>query len=1051
MIKNLDEIKGKSDIISIIGRHLTLQKAGVNQTACCPFHDEKSPSFTVNPRKQYFHCFGCGKSGDVFDFISNYLHLDFVEAVEYVAKEVGERVEFDQAREKSRADYQVSREAKDAQRMIVADVAKFYRVNTWGRTPPSMWEQIEIDGRVYKGETVEKFGICYAPQNALYRATVDTPGRFVLEHLVNAGLVKRNSENGGYFDHFSNRTLFPLYDPQGGIVGFTGRKQADSSPKSAKYKNSDDSPLYNKSKHLYGLYQTGNFISRADLVYIVEGQHDLITMYENGIENVVATSGTALTADHGRLITRYADIAVLMFDGDAAGIKAANRAVETLCGMLSLKVCILTDPDRPDDKIDPCDFIRKKGIDAFWEYTANHTQDAILWAIMKEYDANDLDKQQHAYQVAARILCNLTQLKRDVYLRELTTKKRMGNVRKMLEEAIDQYLSENAPARAFTNAQQDQISKFGIYVSNKQYFTPIDDGKGIPVSNFWIKSMLLIDGNASSERVIHIENIKGVSITSRIKSEIFTDLGAFKAWVEARGHFTLKVKAEGWNSIRDLVYDSMTVAYPITTLGHHREGFYTFKNGIFDGEVFQPANDLSVVQYNADHYLITASSNFDNVKADDGNERTVTSQSFMYKDVGHRYTLGEWGERLRDSYGTKTIAGMSYFMAALYRDILFERFTFFPHFNIFGVAGSGKNYFIESIMSAFGRVDPPVDLTSTTDKALPRIFGAVRNGLIWVDEYKNDLAPEMISALRGAYGASGRTTAEASMDNKTRRFQPRSGIIISGEHRPTKDPALYSRCCATETQSNTFSDGQRRRVDELRDLEQSGAYMGVTTHLLKYRNKIMTDYTTKYKEVRGILEEQTAGHNIMSRILQNWAVIATVPEILRDCGEHIPFKTHENLEFSIDRIIYQSSVIYQEDHLANFWRMVVYLLEDSKIRHNVDVIVQTMSSFKIWGKTSRDKVQYTTPDGNNAKFLFIRLTRVHPLYMQHVAMQSRSTGMAIGTLEHYITTCKWFIGKAIKRFDDQSCACFVLRLEEDFPVDFPMTMDIKETPFDPEI
>lgn len=1055
MIKNLQTIKEKSNIVNIISRFIEVHESGSSAKACCPFHGEKTPSFNISHKKQVYHCFGCGKSGDVFQFVEDMMKVEFVEAVEYVAKEVGERVEYEKGRENFRQEYAAAKDTKDLLIRITDEVHKFYTHNTWGHTPPFSFDRIDIDGRDYKGETIDEFKLCYAPTNVLYKAAKD--GRFSIDDLEKAGFISKSDRTGGYYDYFSNRTLFPLFDPSGKVIGFTGRKQPDSPEKSAKYKNSPDSAIFNKSKFLFGLHQNGNTISRMDTAYIVEGQHDLLTMYEAGIKNVVATSGTALTAHHAKLLNRYCDSAVLLFDADEAGLKATIRGVEVLAEVMNVKVChLVTEQERIAYDVlkgytpDPCDYIRQRGVEAFRDTVKENTQDGIIWAIMRNWDKNDLERQQQCYAIAARILSKVSLLKRDMYIRELSTKNRMGiGVKKILEEQVNLYLSEHFQKSSFTREQQDQITKYGIYVSNKQYYRPLNDGEGVPISNFFIRSMLLIDGNSSSERVIEMENNEGLKVIARIKSEVFTELGSFRAWSESRGNFFLDIEAKMWSNIRKLIYSQMTVAYPITILGHHRAGFYTFRNGIYDGEVFQPANDMGVVQAGSDHYIITASANFDNSKADDGNDKNINSTFLLYNNNGgHRYSFNEWGEMMRTCYGTKAIPGMSYFAASLFRDIIFERFTYFPHFNVFGVKGSGKNYFIESLMSCFGRVEPPVDLSSVTDKALPRIMGAMRNSLAWFDEYKNETQPEIISVLRGAYGASGRTTAEKSMDNNTRRFQPRSGLIISGEHRPTKDIALYSRCCAVETQSSVFTADQIRITEKLKELEQSGAMVEVTLYLLRYREYIHRNFYNKFRDIRNGLLDLTAGKSVESRILANWAVISTIGECLRDAGEKVPWELHEMLDIAVERIIYQSSIVTSEDHLANFWRIAAYLLEDNKVYHNHDIIVQAQKSVKIWGKSSRETIEYSTQDGENAKFIYLRLTKLHPLYMQYMQMQNRSNGMQIGTLEHYITTSKWYVGKCKKKFKDEAQICYVLRADNDFPVEFMYSKDVAEdSPF----
>lgn len=1039
MIQNLQEIKERSDIVAIIQRNVDLQKAGASYKGCCPFHEEKSPSFTVSARKQAYHCFGCGASGDVFEFVAKHLRVEFVEAVEYVAKESGVRVEYAKGRETARKEYEESKSVREGLQAINEDVLQFYFHRTWW-IPPFVFDQINVDGRTYTPATIDAFKLCVTTGNSLYQASLDK--RFKLEDLKSAGLVHQSEKTGGYYDHFIDRTLFPIRDQQGRVAGFTGRKLADGDPKIAKYKNSQDGPAFNKSKLLYGLYENGAHIARTNSVYVVEGPHDMLTMWENGIRNAVATNGTALTVDHAKILARFADNVTLLFDGDSAGQKAANRAIDVLVGHVAIKVAVLP------DGLDPCDFIRQRGNDEFFALVATEAKDAITWAIMADWSKEDLDAQKRCYEVAGRLLSKMSEINREIYIKELTRRTNMGAVKKLLTDHIDEYLADNAPKSAFSREQQDSISRYGVYQSERKYFVPIDDGKGVPISNFYIKSMLLIYGNNINERIVEIENVNGYKVIDRIPSEKFTDLGQFKSWVESRGHFILKIKPEQWTNIRDMVYEKMITSYPITVLGYHKEGFYTFRNGVFDGDIFQPCDDRGVVQVGSDHYILTMAASMGVERADDGAD-TITNATFLtYQRPNHSLTLTEWYNMLTEAYGPKTMAAMAYYMAALFRDIVFDAFTYFPHLNVFGVKGTGKNYFIESIMSAFGRVEAPTDLTSATDKALPRVMAGVRNALVWFDEYKNDLSPDVISVLRGAYGASGRTTANKTLDNSTVRFQPRSGIIISGEHRPTRDIALYSRCLALETKTASFTPEQSQITQRLKQLEQTGCITSITLSLLKHREAFAKGFYNQFLRVQRDMHDVLRGGRVESRILNNWCVVLAAGETLREAGVEIPWDYWVFLDFCYERVLYQSNIVNDEDHLATFWRMVAFLLEDHKIQHNEDIVVQKMSAFKIAGDSSRDLKNYETPDKQDHTFIFIRLTRIHQLYLNIMAQQRGAAGLGLGTLEHYMRNSPWWIGKTKKRFSGDAQWCYAFKPDAAFPVDFSLTKDVNTSPFD---
>ena len=348
----VERIKDRADIVQIIGECVDLKKSGTRFLGRCPFHGEKTPSFTVHPGQQFFHCFGCGESGDVFSFVMKYHNFDFPAAL----KELARRYQIDLP-EKTRSPEEQQRQKKKAAMFAVnIKAADIYR-GFLQRAPAAASARQYLAKRGVSLAAQEKFGIGYAP------ATDKAGWEFLTNQLTEderglaeeLGLVVRK-EKGGFYDRFRDRILFPIADTSGRICGFGGRILGDGQPK---YMNSPDSILFNKSALLLGLYQQQEDIRRKKQVVLVEGNFDLVSLVDHGFGNVAAPLGTALTREQLRLLKRQATDIILLFDGDAAGLKAAVRAVPLfLAEQIAGKVALLPPGHDPDT------FVRQMGVSA---------------------------------------------------------------------------------------------------------------------------------------------------------------------------------------------------------------------------------------------------------------------------------------------------------------------------------------------------------------------------------------------------------------------------------------------------------------------------------------------------------------------------------------------------------------------------------------------------------------------------------------------------------------------------------------------------------------
>ncbi len=355
----IDDLLARLDIVDIIDARVKLKKKGKNYSACCPFHNEKTPSFSVSQEKQFYHCFGCGAHGNAIDFMMEYERLEFPEAIEELASFLGLEVQREQRQGGSFQSNQpkVSTEKKRNLYDLMGSISQFYRDQL--KQPKSKIAIDYLKDRGLSGQIVQKFGIGYvADEWDLVRKNFgQTPQ--TQEMLVDGGMLIEN-DKGNRYDRFRGRVMFPIHDRRGRVIGFGGRVIGDGTPK---YLNSPETPIFHKGKELYGLYEVMQAYREPPQILVVEGYMDVVALAQYGVDYSVASLGTSTTGDHVQLLFRQTNTVVCCYDGDRAGKEAAWRALENALQYLktgnTLKFLFLPDGEDPDS------YIRKYGKEAF--------------------------------------------------------------------------------------------------------------------------------------------------------------------------------------------------------------------------------------------------------------------------------------------------------------------------------------------------------------------------------------------------------------------------------------------------------------------------------------------------------------------------------------------------------------------------------------------------------------------------------------------------------------------------------------------------------------
>ncbi|MDH1561343.1 DNA primase [Pseudomonas sp. MDMC216] len=393
----IDDLLNRTDIVDVVSSRIQLKKTGKNYSACCPFHKEKTPSFTVSPDKQFYYCFGCGAGGNALGFVMDHDQLEFPQAIEELAKRAG----MDVPREESGRGHKPRQPVDSPLYPLLNAAAEHYR-QALKSHPQRKYAVDYLKGRGLTGEIARDFGIGFAPpgwDNLLKQLGADALQQKV---MIDAGLLIENAENGRRYDRFRDRIMFPIRDSRGRVIAFGGRVLGDDKPK---YLNSPETPVFHKGQELYGLYEARKHNRDLDEIMVVEGYMDVIALAQQGLRNAVATLGTATSEEHLKRLFRIVPSVLFCFDGDAAGRNAAWRALESTLSSLQdgrrARFLFLPDGEDPDT------LVRAEGTDAFRARINQHAQplaDYFFQQLCEEADPRSLEGKAHLVTLAAPLI-----------------------------------------------------------------------------------------------------------------------------------------------------------------------------------------------------------------------------------------------------------------------------------------------------------------------------------------------------------------------------------------------------------------------------------------------------------------------------------------------------------------------------------------------------------------------------------------------------------------------------------------------------------------------
>lgn len=982
----IDTILDRTDIVQVIAQHVQLKKSGIRYVGCCPFHQEKTPSFYVFPHTGTFKCFGCGEGGDAIHFIEKAENKTFVEAVRTLAQKANvqieeqeESVEEKQKRMHREALWITNKQVADFYRKQFLDSkeAQEYAYRRWGKDYCTMQE------------------IGYAPKDGHAMQQLPVKAEFLKE----LGLLNR----GGY-DFYQNRVVIQIHDRFGHVIGFTARCMDDQQPK---YLNSSESDIFHKSYVLFGIEDAWKTAAKQDKMFLVEGAPDCMRLQSIGIHNTVAALGSAWNDSHFSTIKRVTNKVCFLPDADPPkkgethghGVQVVMEA-GTQAMEYGLTVSVKEIPETEENiKQDPDSFFKNTNI-----FNATEEVDFILWMADKLFPhTTTTEEQREAIKEIAYLLSLIDdETGVSMYIGKLT---KYYQGKRLWLKAVDEERKKREQETKTTKDKEenDLNRKYGFYVDHGCYMSITEKGSVYEWSNFTMLPLFHIKDTTNPKRLYKIKNAMNQEEILELKQEDLIALAKFKQKIEGLGNFIWKGTEKELTKLKSYLYEKTETATEITQMGWQRAGFYAFGNGVFYDDLFIKTDDYGIVRLKdkGNYYLPSCSTIY---KSD--TKLFTFEKQFVHLNLSS-VTLKEFTDQLFKVYGDNGRVGFCFYLATLFRDVVTTTSAnhWFPILNLFGPKGSGKSELGHTLLSLFTISYTAPNIQNSTPSALNDTVAQSANALAHIDEYKNDIDPKMIEFLKGLWDGTGRTRMNMDLDKKKETTAVDSGIILSGQEMPTSDIALFSRLIFLQFPRSEFSDLEKQNYKKLLEMRSLGL-THLTLEVLKQRKHFEQAWSTAFHETQTIVANALGREKGEDRIMNNWCVPLAALRVLQGI---IPTLTYDDmLRVTIEGIKKQNGECKTNGELGTFWYVVQYLASEGDLIEGGDFFIRFYSKFKtdiinaIW--------QSERP------VLFLQKSRIFSLYRKE-GRQANEKVLPTDALKYYLQNSKAYLGEKVARFD----------------------------------
>lgn len=993
MIKDkvIEEILEKVSIVKTISNYVTLKKKGYRHKACCPFHNEDTPSFMVDDSKGIFKCFGCGKGGDVITFIREKEGYTFTEAVRKLAAENG--IYMDEREET--AEECNKRLHRESLFILNEHAAKFFEACLKQAVNSEAWNYVESRWGI---EFASSIGIGFAPDTwDSLKLELEKQG-FNLDKAIELGLLKKN-ETGRIYDAYRNRIVIPIKDKMKRIIGFTARKLSGDA-NVPKYINSPVSEVYSKKGSLFGIDTALRDAASKNKVYLMEGAPDALRLKLLGINNAVAALGTGYGEEHYNLLKPYTKNLVFIPDADelkgdepiGTGIKAVLEAGEAAikCGM---NVSVIPLPlDDEGHKQDADSYIVNREI-----WSTLKEEDFILFLAHHLFKtANTSYEVSDAISKLVHIVYSIKdELKQSVYIEELM---KLHKAPKVWKKAIDDYRKEMRAASIADHNKKEGLDLYGTYgfaIDNNKYYNYSEKGSVYIWSNFTLEPLFHIKDYTSPKRLYRITNTSHTEDIIELKQEDLVSLNKFKQRVEGLGNYIWLATEKELTKLKMYLYEQTETALEVKQMGQQKEGFYAFGNGVYFNE-WVPADDYGICRLQiGNFYLPSASRIYASDKGMFQFERKFILTNYT------TMTICDYGKRIIDCFGHNGIVGLAFYCASCFKDIIVSHTKFFPILNLFGPKGSGKSELGHSLMSFFIIKNTAPNLMNSTIAALSDTIAQCANALVHIDEYKNTIEISKREFLKGLWDGTGRNRMNMDNDKKRQITAVDCGVILSGQEMPTIDIALFSRLIFLSFKKSDFSIDEKRKFDDLTRVRDLG-FSHITMQLQDCRKAMEVNFVNNYRQVTDELANTLNGQKVEDRILRNWAIVVATIRAIENLIP-LPFQSTELFNIAADGIIKQNKECLSNNELSQFWSTYAYLAAEGEISIEGDYRIDYESTIKT--DIIKEALKYKEP----IPILAIRKDRIYVLYNKACKAQGIQ-GLSTESLDFYLKNSAEYFG-----------------------------------------
>lgn len=893
-----------------------------------PFTNERTPSFVVSNVKGIWKDFASGKGGkSVIEFIQAYKSMDFPEAVKLACEVLNIPIAYEQESEAQKA----KRQEKKSLGEIIAFVKENYKENL----PKLSHAQQYMQERGFSQEILSDFEIGYALAG-MYEVLKE---RGQVSEGVALGVLKAY-QNGGYYDFFKGRIIFPISDKHGHCVGFGGRVMPSEAKEGApKYLNSPESEVFHKSELLYGFHLARHSMAQRGEVYLVEGYTDVMRMHQIGLRNCVATLGTALSAQHLSEIKKLCKKLIIFRDSDNAGATAAYRdmGLALEAGLFVERVVFASegkeDPDSIGQREGAVALIEAARCDAVLHYLQGAYEEVLIRADTKGKKVILMPEDKKRLSDLAQELIGKIpdEVTREAYMEQV--KARFG-IKVAIEKPKEEKTYLETPRFNFSGFSGDidpledyqfpkevedpsvyknEILEYGVFQHANRIYCSTDKGNAFyDISNFSIEIIQHMQDEQFPMKLIRICNVHGVEKIFDVLSEKINTLNSFKNVVTSYGNFSFSGSAAQHERLLRYLFDRMGTGRKIDVLGWQAEGFWVWNNKIvIPGLREEAINSEGLFKYQHDSYYIpSANKNFEKNMYKYGAQK-------KFRSIPTEVSLPQYLKQLYKVHRGHAITGILFGIGSLFQDIVVSCTGFFPILFYFGPASTGKDNICEAIQSFVGQPQTAIQLegSASTIKAQIREFAQFSNGISQLSEYKRG-NPQVDGIIKGLWDRRGYKRGSIESKVAVDEVPIISSTLLTGNDSPDAE-ALITRLIWEEMKVQEFSDEAKASYNKLKDMCRRGV-SGLSDWLLHKRAVFQEHFLEVYREKKRLLSEREAIKGVPVRMIDNLAVLYAVYGIFEREGI-FPF-WQEDMERHFDALIEnQRRKIESDSVYQRFW------------------------------------------------------------------------------------------------------------------------------------